>query len=72
MPSKKPWLDGPSQSDQAKEKIFQGGIVLAIGVIGTLVPLLVFGMIWTITVLVAVGGLFWLLVGLITYWTGYE
>jgi hypothetical protein len=72
MPSKKPWLDGPTATDRAKEKIWQGGIVLAIGVIATIVPLLVFGIIWYITIIIAVLGLFWLLAGLITYWTGYE
>lgn len=72
MPSKKPWLDGPTTADRAKEKIWQGGVALAIGVIGTVVPYFALGVIWIITIAIAVGGLFWLLVGLITYLTGYE
>lgn len=72
MPSKKPWLDGPTAKDRAKERIWQGGIALAIGVIGTIIPILALGMFWYITIIIGVGGLFWLLVGLVTYFTGYE
>jgi hypothetical protein len=72
MSNKKPWLDGPTAKDRAKEKIWQGGLVLAIGVIGTVAPILVLGMFWYITIIIGVVGLFWLLVGLVTYFTGYE
>ena len=70
--NKKPWLDGPTAKDRARDKIWQGSIVLLIGAIGTLGTYLALGIVWMVTVIAVVCGLFWLLTGLVTYYTGVE
>lgn len=72
MPSNKPWLDGPTAKDRAKEKMWQGGPAFLIGVIATGGTHFFFGMIWFWTVIIAIAGFFWFITGLITYYTGVE
>ncbi len=72
MPSNKPWLEGPSTRDRAMSKIWQGAMVFVIGASVTAVTHFGFGFVWIITVVAAVAGFFWLLVGLVTFFTGYE
>lgn len=52
--------------------MWQGGPIFLMGVIGTATTHFAFGYIWVWTVLVAAAGLFWLIAGLITYFTGIE
>lgn len=72
MPPNKSWLDGPSPKDRAKDKIWQGGVALAIGVLITLGTVFALGLVWGWSVILAVAGFFWLVTGLITYYSGYE
>lgn len=72
MPSNKPWLDPPSARSRAKDKIWQGGICLLIGVVAIAATYLAFGMVWILSVIIALAGLFWLLTGLVTLLTGHE
>jgi hypothetical protein len=72
MPSDKPWLDGPTPEDRAREKVWQGSMLCGIGVVSTATTYFGFGFIWFWTVIAAVCGLFWLLTGLVTLFTGYE
>ncbi|MFO0942610.1 MAG: hypothetical protein U0930_17885 [Pirellulales bacterium] len=72
MPSNKPWLDGPSARDRAVAKMWQGGPALLIGLLATAGTYFLFGMVWFWTIIIAIAGFFWLLTGLITYFTGYE
>ncbi len=72
MPSNKPWLDGPTAKDRAKEKMWQGGPVFLIGVIATGGTHFLLGMIWFWTIMIAIAGFFWFITGLITYYTGVE
>ncbi len=67
MPDHKPWLRGPTPRDHAIAKMMQGGPTLLIGVMGTLGTHYFFGFVWIWTVLLAIGGCFWFLTGLITY-----
>lgn len=72
MPSSKPWLDGPTPEDHARAQIWQGLMVFIIGASLTAVSYFVLGIVWIWTVIAAVCGMFWLLVGLVRLWTGYE
>ena len=72
MPSNKPWLDGPSPRDHAMAKVWQGGMVFIIGATITAATFFILGIVWLWSVVAAVSGLFWLLVGTVTLWTGYE
>ena len=72
MPSNKPWLDGPTSKDRAIEKMWQGGPAFLIGILATGGTYLMFGMVWFITVIIAIAGFFWFITGLITYYTGVE
>jgi hypothetical protein len=47
-------------------------MVFVIGASVTAVTHFGFGFVWIITVVAAVAGFFWLLVGLVTFFTGYE
>jgi fatty acid desaturase len=72
MPSDKPWLDGPTPQDHAKARVWQGAMVFVMGATFTAITYFGFGLIWMWPVFAAVGGLFWMLVGLVTLLTGYE
>ncbi len=72
MPSNKPWLDGPTAKDRAKDKMWQGGPAMAIGILCTAFTYFFLDMIWFGTVIIAVLGFFWFLTGAITYYTGIE
>lgn len=72
MPSNKPWLDGPTTEDRAKAKAWQGAMVLTMGGTFTAITYFGFGFIWLWPAIAAIGGLFWMLLGLITLFTGYE
>ena len=72
MPSNNPSLGGPSDRDHAKQRAWQGAMALIAGGAFTAVTFFGFGFIWFWPVIVAAGGLFWMLAGLITLFTGYE
>ena len=72
MPSNRPVNDGPTPTDRPKSRIWQGAMVLIAGGTFTAVTHFTIGVIWIWPVVAAIGGLFWLLVGLVTLLTGYE
>ena len=72
MPGRKAWLDGPTPRDHAKAKMWQGGPVFFIGLIGTLGTHYAFGVIWIWTVILAIAGFFWFVSGLISLLTGVD
>lgn len=72
MPDDKPWLDGPSKKDRAISSMQQGGPVFLIAAVTTAGTHYFLGFIWTWFVIAGALGLFWFLVGLITYLTGFE
>jgi hypothetical protein len=72
MPSNRPLLEESSPRDRALAKMWQGGLVLFIGVTLTAVSIFMLGVVWIWTVIVAVCGLFWLLAGLLSFLSGYE
>lgn|GEM_PF-4423723 len=72
MSSNKPWLNGPSKKEQAKERMWQGGLAFLMGLISTAGLFLLLGIVWSWTVIIGVGGLFWFLTGAVTYYTGVE
>ena len=72
MASNKPWLDPPSTEERARSRMWQGGMLLIVGLAATAATHLLLGIVWFGTVIAAVGGLFWLLAGFATYLTGQE
>jgi hypothetical protein len=72
MTDKKPWLSPPSTKDRSAARMWQGGPIFLIGVIGTAGTYYALGIVWLWTVIAAVVGLFWFLAGLVTYLTGVE
>ena len=72
MPSNKPWLDGPSPKDRAREKMWQGGPLCLTALIITAGTHYFLGVFWLWTVLVAIAGFFWFVTGVVTYLTGVE
>jgi hypothetical protein len=65
-------IRGPSTRDRAKQTIVQGACFLGIGLMLTLGSVLILGIIWWITVVIGIVGLFWLLYGIVVYLTGVE
>ena len=72
MALEKDYLRGPTSQDRAKEAIFQGACIFGIGALATLGTWFFLGAVWLITPLIAAGGVFRLLYGLISYFTGYD
>ncbi len=72
MPSNKPWLEGPSPQERAKWRAWQGGSVFVISAATTVGTHFGLGVVSIWTVIAAICGLFWMLVGLVTLLTGYE
>ncbi len=66
------WLDEKTPRDRAIQRMWQGGTFLVIGLIVTATTRFACGFVVIWTIAIAVIGLFWLLVGLITFLTGYE
>ena len=64
-------LDG-STRDRAKTKAWQGALIFGIGAGISALTWFYLGFVWWGTILLAVGGLFWTLTGLITVFTEYE
>jgi hypothetical protein len=72
MALNKDYLKGPTQRENAKEAIIQGSCIFGIGALATLGTWLFLGVIWFVTPIIAVGGAFRLLYGLISFCTGLE
>jgi hypothetical protein len=71
MPGNSPILQD-SPEDRARAKAWQGGLTFAFGTVISVGTWFCYGFVWWGTIAIAIGGLFWMLAGLITMFSGYE
>jgi hypothetical protein len=64
-------LEG-STRDRAKAKAWQGALTLVIGGVTSALTWFGLGFVWWGTIALALGGMFWMLTGLVTMFTDYE
>ena len=66
----KSYLKGPTVRDHAREAMFQGGIILAIGIVSALMTGYFLGVVWLLSIITAIAGIGRLLYGLFYYISG--